>query len=90
MHHYGAFYGISFLIDGVIFMSWSYKRLKHLMVEKDITRTQLLKMTGASKNVFTKISKNEPLNMATIGRICEALHCRVEDILEWIYEEDKN
>ena len=67
-------------------MSWSYERLKHLLIDKKMSRTQLMQITGASKNVFTKISKNEPLNMATIGKICDALQCRVEDILEWIPE----
>ena len=67
-------------------MSWSYDRLQRILFEKKISRTQLMQMTGTSKNVFTKIAKNEPLNMATIGRICDALQCRVEDILEWIPE----
>ena len=71
----------------VISMSWSYERFKHLLIDKKVSRTQLMKMTGISKNVFTKIAKNEPLNMATIGKICNTLHCRIEDILEWIYEE---
>lgn len=69
-------------------MSWSYEKLKHLLISKHIKQSQLIRMIGAGPNVSAKISKNEPLNMATIGKICEALHCGIEDILEWIHEDD--
>lgn len=55
-----------------------------MLVEKEMTKTDLRKATGMSINTLAKISKNEYISMATLDSICSYLHCRVEDVIEFI------
>lgn len=63
---------------------FSYKPLLKMLVEKEMTKTDLRKATGMSMNTLAKISKNEYISMATLDSICSYLHCRVEDVIEFI------
>lgn len=63
---------------------FSYKPLLRLLVEKDMTKTQLREATGMSMNTLAKISKNEYVSMATLDSICKYFHCKIEDIIEFV------
>ena len=63
---------------------FSYKPLLRLLVEKDMTKTQLREATGMSMNTLAKISKNEYISMSTLDSICKYFHCKIEDIIEFI------
>ena len=63
---------------------FSYKPLLRLLVENDMTKTQLREATGMSMNTLAKISKNEYISMATLDSICKYFHCKIEDIIEFI------
>ena len=63
---------------------FSYKPLLKMLVEKEMTKTDLRKATGMSINTLAKISKNEYISMATLDSICSYLHCRVVDVIEFI------
>ena len=63
---------------------FSYKPLLRLLLEKDMTKTQLREATGMSMNTLAKISKNEYISMSTLDSICKNLHCRIEDIRELV------
>ena len=67
-----------------VYVMFSYKPLLRLLVEKDMTKTQLREATGMSMNTLAKISKNEYVSMATLDSICKYFHCKIEDIIEFI------
>ena len=69
-------------------MSWSYKRLWIQLVENGMKKTDLLKVAGISSSALAKMGKSETITMNTLGKICEALHCGVEDIVEYIPDEE--
>lgn len=64
----------------------SYKPLFKLLLEKDITKTQLRLDVGFSAGTLAKMSKNEPIALTTIENICKYLNCRVEDVIEIKFE----
>lgn len=64
----------------------SYKPLFKLLLEKDITKTQLRESVGFSTTALAKMSKNEPIALTTIENICKYLNCRVEDVIEIKFE----
>lgn len=64
-------------------MSVSYKKLLHLMIEKDLTATQLQKKANLSGNVFTRIRRNEYVSLESIEAICSVLNCGMDDIIEF-------
>ena len=63
---------------------FSYKPLLRLLVEKNMTKTQLREAIGMSMNTLAKISKNEYVSMSTLDSICKYFHCKIEDIIEFI------
>ena len=69
------------------FMGWSYKRLWIMLIEKDLKRVDLKKMAGINAYTLARMGKNEPVHMEVIGKICKALDCKVEDIIEFVVDD---
>lgn len=60
----------------------SYKPLFRLLLEKDMTKTQLRQSVGFSTATLAKMSKNEYVSMETLDNICKYLDCKIEDVIE--------
>ncbi len=71
-------------------MAWSYDRLWHQLIEKRMTKTEMRLQAGISCAALAKMGKEEPVTMETIGKICHALRCRVEDVVEWVPDPEDN
>ena len=69
-------------------MAVSYKKLFHLLIEKDMTNAQLMKQAGFSANIVTRLKRNEYVSMESLENICRVMNCGVDDILEFIYKEE--
>ena len=52
------------------------------MAEKGLSKSDLMELTGLSSRIIAKLAKNETLTTDTIARICTALSCDVEDIMQ--------
>ena len=65
-------------------MAVSYKKLFHMLIEKDMTPAQLQQKAGFSANIITRMKRNGYLSLDTIERICRVMDCGVDDILEFI------
>ncbi len=68
-------------------MAWSYRPLWHLLVDKGISRNQLRLAINASSSTFAKLSKNEPVNMEVLERICAYLECSIEQVVEYVTDQ---
>ena len=64
-----------------------YSKLWKFLVDKSMSKTDLMEITGISSRVLAKLSKNETVTTDTIARICSALNCDVSDIMECVGEE---
>ena len=64
-------------------MAVSYKKLFHLLIEKEMSNADLQKQSGFSANIITRLKRNEYVKLQTIESICKVLNCRVDDILEF-------
>lgn len=63
-------------------MSVSYNRLWKLMIDKRISKTELTHLAGISTNAMAKLGRDEDVRMAVLEKICSALNCKIEDIVE--------
>ena len=63
----------------------SYKPLFRLLLEKDMTKTQLREAAGFSSATLAKMSKGEYISLETIEHICIYLQCNIEDVVEIQY-----
>ena len=72
-------------------MAVSYKRLQHLLIEKDISTAELMRRAKISANIVAKIKNGQYMALDKVESICVALDCTPNDILEFIPEtEDDN
>lgn len=67
-------------------MAFSYKPLWKLLIDRDMTKKQLMQATGISKSTMDKMGRSEQVSMEIIDRICNYLNCNVEDIITHISE----
>ena len=70
-------------------MAVSYKKLWKLLIDRDMRKKDLAKLADISNYTITKISKGENVTVETLGKICSALNCNVDDIMEFIPDEIK-
>ena len=69
----------------------SYKKLWHLLIEKDMTRQELRRLAGMSSSTIAKVAKNENVNTDVLLKICEVLCCSFGDIMEAVpADSDEN
>ena len=60
----------------------SYKKLWKLLIDKDIKKCDLVQMAGLSPYIIKKLNHNENVNAETLAKICKALDCSFDDIME--------
>ena len=65
-------------------MSVSYKKLWKLLIDKDMKKKDLCAKAGISSASVTKLGKNGHVSTETLLKICSALECGIEDIVEII------
>ena len=68
-------------------MAVSYKRLFHLMIDKGMTNAELIEKGGFSANIITRLKRDNYVALDSIEKICYALDCGMDDILEFIPDE---
>lgn len=61
---------------------FSYNRLWKLLIDRGIKKQELQKMSEVSAASIAKMGRCENVTTDVVLRICEALDCRVEDIME--------
>ena len=65
-------------------MAISYKPLWKLLIDRDIKKKDLSSMAGVSPATITKMGKGGHVTTEVLLKICMALDCNVEDIMEMI------
>lgn len=65
-------------------MAVSYKKLWKLLIDKDLKKNDLEAKAGISHYTMNKLTKGENVTIDTLGKICKALDCAIEDIVEFI------
>ena len=63
-------------------MAVSYKKLWKILIDRDMTKTQLRKEAGISTGALAKLGKNGNVNTEILVKICGTLHCDISDIME--------
>ncbi len=63
-------------------MAVSYKKLWKLLIDKDMTKTDLRNATGITTTALAKLGRNENVNTEILVKICKALNCDISDIME--------
>lgn len=62
-------------------MGASYDKLWHLLIDRHMSKTQLIKEAHISTNAMAHLGKNEDVRVEVLVKICNALSCEVDDII---------
>jgi len=62
----------------------SYKKLWKLLIDRDLKKKDLAKLAGISDYTITKMGKGENVTIDILRKICLALNCTLDDIVEFI------
>ena len=65
-------------------MAVSYKKLWKLLIDKDIKKKDLRAKAGVSPATITKMGKGGHVTTEVLVKICTALDCQIDDIVEVI------
>lgn len=65
-------------------MSVSYNKLRELLIDRNLKKKDLEKMAQLTKHTMLCIARNESVNTEAFARICKALDCNFDDIMEII------
>jgi len=65
-------------------MAVTYKKLLHLLIDKDMTIADLQKQAGYSANISTRIRNDTYISLESVEKICRVLNCKIDDIVEFI------
>ena len=70
-------------------MAISYKKLWKLLIDRDMKKKDLCAASGISHPSMAKLGKNENVTTDVLVKICTALNCTMDDIVD-IIPSDKN
>lgn len=64
----------------------SYNRLWKLLIDKNMKKKELSEAAGVSNSLIAKLRKNENVTVDILVKICSALECSFDDIMELVAE----
>ena len=62
----------------------SYKKIWHLLIDKDMNKKMLAEQANVSASTLSKLAKGESVNVDILIKICNALNCEIQDIIELV------
>lgn len=65
-------------------MAVTYKKLFHMLIDKDMTPAQLQQAAGYSANISTRLRRDYYVSLESVEKICNVLNCKVDDIVDFI------
>ena len=69
-------------------MDISYKKLRKLLIDRDMKKKALGKAAGISNYVISKMTGNENITVEAVEKICKALNCTPNDIMEFASDSE--
>jgi DNA-binding Xre family transcriptional regulator len=67
----------------------SYKKLWHILLDKDLKKKDLVTLAGVSTYTVNKLTHGDNVTTDVLQRICKALECDIGDIMEVVSDEPK-
>lgn len=69
-------------------MAVNYDKLWGILNERGMMKTELIKQAKISTNAMAKLGRNEEVRVGVLEKICLALDCKMDDILEIVPEKE--
>lgn len=69
-------------------MKTTYKKLWKLLIDREMTKSDLRERAGISSASLAKLGKGENVSMGVLLKICSTLNCDIGDIVETVRDDD--
>jgi putative transcriptional regulator len=69
-------------------MAISYNKMWKLLIDKKMSKADLRKVANIAPNTMTKLRRDEAVNLAVLGRICQVLDCDFGDLMSYISDTE--
>ncbi len=70
-----------------IVMTVSYKKLWHLLLDKNMKKKDLQEAAGLTQYAMLRLGRDEDVSTEILGKICQALNCSPEEIMEFLSDD---
>ena len=68
----------------------SYEPFYKTLKAKNVSTYKLVNTFGMSRSLLDRLKHNKPISTTTLNDLCTHLDCRVEDVVVYVKDEDKN
>lgn len=65
-------------------MTISYDKLWHMLIDRHMSKTDLIRKSNITTNAMARLGKNQYVRVEVLAKICIALQCNFDDIMEII------
>lgn len=62
-------------------MAFTYKPLWKLLIDREMTKKELMEQTGISKSTMDKMAGGKIVSLDIIDRLCNYFECNIEDVI---------
>ena len=69
-------------------MRVNYDKLWVILNERGMMKTELVRAAKISTNAMAKLGKNEDVRVEILAKICVALNCKMDDIMDIVPNEN--
>lgn len=70
-------------------MAVSYKKLWHILIDRNMKKKDLEELAGINHYTMNKMSRDENVTADVLGKVCNALDCKVEDIVDFLPDKEQ-
>ena len=71
-------------------MAVCYNKLWHILIDRNMSKTQLIKLSRITTNAMAHMGKNEDVRVEVLVKICTALGCTMDDIMEIVPDKSES
>ena len=68
-------------------MTFSYNKLWKILIDKKMMKKDLMRETGLTSTTMAKLSKDLPVTLEVLGRVCKVLNCNIGDVVDVSFED---
>jgi len=66
-------------------MKYCYDKLWKLLIDKKMIKKDLMSKAGITSSTMAKMGKEQAVSLEVLGRICKALSCNIDNVIEIKY-----
>ena len=72
-----------------IIMAIRYNKLWKKLIDENMMKVDLRDQAGITTNALAKLGKNVHVSTQVLEKVCNVLHCEIQDIMEFVPDEER-